>query len=184
MTTNLIDLVKQDHRELARLFDQLDRYRHRRPMLRPVLSALLIAHDRAEEDVVYPRARDAGDAEGVRRGQLEHLRTEDLLVELGRVDPDDAVFDSILTELADEADHHFRHEETEILPALRDRLAGDQLVELTETFVRSREHHFGERPGERRLTDLRQQAANISLADFADLAENDLADLLGKLADE
>lgn len=63
MTNDLIDLVKQDHREIARLFDQLDRYRHRRPMLRPVLSALLVAHDRAEEDVVYPQARDAGDVE-------------------------------------------------------------------------------------------------------------------------
>jgi hemerythrin superfamily protein len=184
MTSDLIDLVKQDHREIARLFDQLDRYRHRRAMLRPLLSALLVAHDRAEEDVVYPQARDAGDVEGIGRGQREHVRTEDLLVKLGRVDPDDAVFDSILTDLADEADHHYRHEETEILPALRDRLAEDQLVELAEAFIRSREHHFGERPGERRLTDLRRQAANIGLADFADLAENDLADLLRKLADE
>ncbi len=113
MTKDLIDLVKQDHREIARLLDQLDRYRHRRPMLRPVLSALLVAHDRAEEDVVYPPARDAGDVEGIGRGQREHLRTEDLLVNLGRVDP-----------------------------------------------------------------------AGIGLADFADLAENDLADLLRKLADE
>ena len=184
MTKDLIDLVNQDHREIARLFDQLDRHRSRRPMLRPVLSALLVAHDRAEEDVVYPRARDVGDVEGIGRGQRAHLRTEDLLVRLGRVDPDDGAFDSILTALADEADQHFRHEETEILPALRDRLAEDQLVDLAETFTRSREHHFGERPGERRLTDLRRQAANVNLADFADLAEDDLADLLRRLADE
>ncbi|TCC08424.1 hemerythrin domain-containing protein [Kribbella soli] len=184
MSKDLIDLVKQDHREIARLFDQLDRYRHRRPMLRPVLSTLLVAHHRAEEDVIYPRARDAGGAEGVGCRQREHLRTEDLLVRLGQVDPDDAVFDSILTDIADGTDHHFRREETEILPALRDRLAEDQLVELAGPFIRSRERHFGERPGERRLTDLHRQAANIGLADFADLANNDLADLLRKLADE
>ena len=184
MNKDVIDLVKQDHREMARLFDQLDRYRHRRPLLRPVLSALLVAHDRAEEDVVYPRARDAGVTEGVGCRQREHLRTEDLLVKLGLVDPDDAVFDSILTDIADGTDHHFRREETEILPALRDRLAEDQLVELAGPFIRSREHHFGERPAERRLTDLRRQAANMGLAGFADLAENDLADFLRKLADE
>ncbi|MFF0341276.1 hemerythrin domain-containing protein [Kribbella sp. NPDC004875] len=184
MTSDLIDLVEQDHREIARLFEQLDRYPHRRPMLRPALSALLVAHHRAEEEVIYPLARDAGDVQGVPCAQRDHLRTEDLLVKLGRVDPDDAVFDSILTELTEEAGRHFRREETEVLATLRDRLAEDQLGELAETFVRSREQHFGERPGERRLTDLRRQAANISLTNVSDLMENELADLLRKLADE
>jgi hemerythrin superfamily protein len=59
MAGDVIDLIMQDHREVERLLDQLDRHPARRPLLVPILSALLVAHGRAEEEEIYPVAREA-----------------------------------------------------------------------------------------------------------------------------
>jgi hemerythrin superfamily protein len=182
MAGDVIDLITQDHRELERLFDQLDRHPARRPLLVPVLSALLIAHSRAEEEEIYPVAREAGGTDDVTRSQKEHLRAEDLLVKLEQVDADDSAFDTVLTELVDVVTAHFREEERQVLPTMRERLGEEQLASLAKGFIVSREKHFGERPGDRRLSDLQQQARNIGLVAYSDLGKNELEDLLRKLA--
>jgi hemerythrin superfamily protein len=182
MAGNVIDLITQDHREIERLFDQLDRHPARRPLLVPVLSALLIAHGRAEEEEIYPVAREAGGTDEITSGQKEHLRAEDLLVKLEHADPEDSAFDTVLTELADVVTGHFREEERQILPAMRERLGEEQLASLAKAFIVSRDKHFGERPRDRRLSDMQQQARNIGLVGFSDLGKNELADLLRKLA--
>jgi len=82
---DVIDLIMQDHREVERLFDQLDRHPARRTLLVPILSV-------------------------------------------------------------------------------------------------SRDKHFGERPSDRRLSDMQQQARNVGLVGISDLAKNELEDLLRKLA--
>jgi hemerythrin superfamily protein len=182
MAADVIDLILQDHREIERLFDQLDRHPARRPLLVPILSALLIAHDRAEEEEIYPVAREAGGTDEITRSQKEHLRAEDLLVKLELADAEDSAFDTVLTELADMVTAHFREEERQVLPAMRERLGEGQMEALAKAFLSSRDKHFGERPRDRRLSDLQQQARNAGLVGFSDLAKNELADLLRKLA--
>lgn len=182
MPGNVIDLIMQDHREIERMLDQLGRHPARRPLLVPILSALLIAHGRAEEEEIYPVGGEAGETDEITRSQKEHLRAEDLLLKLVQVDFDDAAFDTVLTDLADAVCAHFREEERQVLPAMRERLGEEQLASLAKAFIVSREKHFGERPGDRRLSDLRQQARNIGLVGFSDLGKNELADLLRKLA--
>ena len=182
MDGDLIDLIMQDHREIERLFDQLDRHPARRPLLLPLLSALLVAHDRAEEEEIYPVAREAGGTDQITRSQKEHLTAEDLLVKLEQADALEATFDTVLTELVDVVTAHFREEEGQVLPLMRERLGEGQLASLAKAFIVSREKHFGERPRDRRLSDLQQQARNIGLVGFSDLGKNELADLLRKLA--
>ena len=46
----------------------------------PVVTALLVAHSRAEEAEVYPAARDeAGEADEVEHSQAEHVEAEEIL---------------------------------------------------------------------------------------------------------
>lgn len=182
MAGDVIGLIMQDHREIARLFQQLEEHPVRRPLLRPTLSALLTAHSRAEEEVVYPAARQAGGAAEIARSQQEHLRAEDLLVKLAQVDADDSAFDTVLTQLVDEVTDHIRKEETAVLPALRERLGEEQLDALAQEFITSRAKHYGELPGDERLSNLRRQASNAGLVGISDLGKNELEDLLRKLA--
>lgn len=55
---DVVDLITQDHREVEALFERLEKEPDQRPMLVPVVAALLVAHSRAEEAEVYPAARD------------------------------------------------------------------------------------------------------------------------------
>ena len=71
MPQDVVELIMQDHREVERLFDQMQSHPDQRPMLVPVVTTLLIAHSRAEEAEVYPAARDeAGESEEVAHTQL------------------------------------------------------------------------------------------------------------------
>ncbi|MGW4110824.1 hemerythrin domain-containing protein [Actinosynnema sp. NPDC004786] len=54
---DVVDLIMQDHREVERLFAELKDHPEKRPLLVPVLTAVLTAHSRAEEAEVYPVAK-------------------------------------------------------------------------------------------------------------------------------
>ncbi|MDX6250499.1 MAG: hypothetical protein QOF10_3859 [Kribbellaceae bacterium] len=182
MAADVIELIKQDHREIGRLFEQADQHPARRPLLKPSLAALLIAHDRAEEDAVYPAVREAGADDLIVRSQQEHLKTEDLLAKLTRVDADDAAFDTVLTQLSDLVTAHVKLEESDVLPALQERLDEQELGSLADEFLRSRTKHYGQLPLVRPIGVLRQQAYNAGLVGISDLAKSDLEDLLWKLS--
>ena len=63
---DVVELIKNDHREVERLFDLLQKQPATRGLNFPILCALLIAHSRAEESEVYPVAKDeAGETEEV-----------------------------------------------------------------------------------------------------------------------
>src|SRR5215218_9572262 len=83
MPTDVVELIKTDHREVERLFDLLKKQVETRALYLPVLAALLIAHSRAQESEVYPVARsEAGETDEVAHSQAEHAEAEELLVQL------------------------------------------------------------------------------------------------------
>lgn len=83
-----------------------------RALVLPAVSALLIAHSRAEESEVYPAARDeAGEADDVEHSQAEHVEAEQLLQQLAGMEPGDAGFETTLRELIDAVKHHVEEEE-------------------------------------------------------------------------
>ena len=71
MPVDVVELIKNDHREVERLFELMKQHPATRGLNFPVLSALLIAHSRAEESEVYPVATDeAGETEEVAHSQV------------------------------------------------------------------------------------------------------------------
>jgi hemerythrin superfamily protein len=185
MPGDVVDLIMQDHREVERLFDQLESNPDKRPNLLPVLTTLLTAHSRAEEAEVYPVARDeAGETEQVAHSQEEHLLADQLLAKLAGTDPATPTFDKVLSELVEAVTHHVEEEETKVLPGIRARLSEQRRTELGEAFLASRAQHLGEQPGEATKQDLVQQARNINLPGAAAMSKDDLERELKKHADE
>src|SRR4051794_18686068 len=114
---DVVDLIMQDHREVEQLFDRMKAEPDQRPMLVPVVSALLIAHSRAEEAEVYPVARDeAGIPDDVAHSQEEHAEAEQLLLRLKTLDHNSDDFHATLDELIDAVTHHVEEEESSVLP--------------------------------------------------------------------
>ncbi len=161
---DVVDLIISDHRELQDKFARMRSTPDERPMLVPVVAALLVAHSRAEEEEVYPVARDeAGESDEVAHSQEEHIEAEELLERLQDLDHTSSEFDDVLEELMEAVSHHIEEEEESVLPGLRTQLSDQRRDELGEAFIRSRDDHMGEQAGDATKEQLLQQARNAGL---------------------
>ena len=177
--SDVVDMIMADHREVERLFDVLQAEPDKRALTLPTLSALLIAHSRAEEAEVYPVAQsEAGETDEVAHSQEEHAEAEQLLKRLQGIDPDSAEFGPALDKLVKAVQHHVDEEETSVLPGIRNRIAAERRAELGAAFANSREAHLGERPGEATKAELLQQAKNADVAGASSMSKDELHDAL------
>ena len=139
MPEDVVDLIVSDHRAIAELLEQVKAEPERRPQLLASLASMLAAHSRAEEDEVYPVAREgAGDSDQVRHSYEEHEQVELLLEDARAIEPDSTQFEDKFAELEQALRHHVDEEESAILPRLRERLDAVTLEELGEAFSRRR----------------------------------------------
>ncbi|RSM63226.1 hemerythrin [Amycolatopsis sp. WAC 01376] len=176
MAGDVVDLIMQDHREVERLFGELERHPEKRPLLVPVLSSLLTAHSRAEEAEVYPAAKgEADESDEVAHGQKEHAEAEQLLVKLNGTDPGSTQFDKVLSDLVEAVTHHVKEEETTVLPKMRRELNEARRRELGEAFVTSRTSHLGDRPGEATKEELLTQARNAGVTGASKMGKEEIA---------
>jgi hemerythrin superfamily protein len=173
--SDVIDLITADHREVERLFDLLQNEPDKRELALPTLSALLIAHSRAEEAEVYPVARsEAGETEEVAHSQQEHAEAEELLERLRAIDPGSAEFGPALDELVKAVQHHVDEEESSVLPGIRDRIDDNRRAELGAAFAASREAHLGEQPGQASREELLRQARNAGVEGASSMSKDEL----------
>lgn len=175
MGPDVVDLIMADHREVERVLDIMARQPEQRAMMLPVVSALLIAHSRAEEAEVYPVARaEASATEEIIHSQDEHSQAEMLLEQLERIDPWTDEFTEMLQQLTSAVNEHVQEEESSILPMIREQLEEERRIQLGEAFVRSRAEHFGERPGQETQEELIRQAENLDLPGRASMSKSEL----------
>ena len=178
-TADVVELIKNDHREVERLFDLLQRKPATRGLNFPVLCALLIAHSRAEESEVYPIAKDeAGETEEVAHSQGEHAEAEHMLEEMTAMDFESAEFETALDELIKAVNHHVEEEESRVLPGMQQRLSTERRAELAEAFVSARTEHLGDRPGQASRDDLEQAARNAGLSGTSGSSKKELKEEL------
>lgn len=95
------------------------------------LVRLLAVHETAEEMVIYPSIQtdDEGKAIADARRQEEDLAKKQL-VDLERLDPSTAEFDSLFTEIRAAVEAHAAAEEREVFPLLERITDDDQLQRL------------------------------------------------------
>lgn len=112
LTTDVVTLLKQDHEAVKKAFEQFDSVpRDRWGTLFFDLSQLLIAHEVAEEMVVYPAIRKLdGGAEMVAPRLEEQAMAERTLVSLERLDPRS---DDFATEFASLRENVLAHAKAE-----------------------------------------------------------------------
>jgi hemerythrin-like domain-containing protein len=182
---DVVDMIMDDHREVERLFDRLKNEPDSRALVLPAVTALLVAHSRAEESEVYPAARDEADeADEVEHSQAEHVEAEGILEELAGMEPGDTGFEAKLQELIDAVKHHVDEEESSVLPGLRQRLTTDRLAELGEAFARQRAEHLGDEPGEATRDELLVQAQNAGISGASTMSKAQLKRALEAKAEE
>lgn len=174
MTSDVVDLILQDHRELDKMFETLLDEPDKRAGLVPVMITLLTAHSRAEESEVYPAAREAGGREDVEHSQKEHLEADQLAAKLAETDPASDEFPEALKKLVDAVKHHVEEEEKTVLPGMRQRMGAAELERLGQAFLSSRQEHLGDEPQDITKAQLEQQAENIDLGGTSSMTKDQL----------
>lgn len=140
---DLIDAIVDDHREVLRVFDELEQGtgdpQRRRDLTDHVITQL-VRHSVSEEMYMYPVARRMlPDGEQVVDHDLdEHAEATELMKRVEGLDSTTPEFEELLQTLMSDVRHHLEDEETDLLPRLRNACDEAELEDLGEKFVRAK----------------------------------------------
>jgi hemerythrin superfamily protein len=136
MSTDAIVLLKQDHKEVRRLFKEFqqageDATGRKGRIVEQIIEALTV-HTYIENECMYPETRQllpelTGD---VLESYEEHHVADLLVAELAAMSPDEERFDAKTTVLIESVSHHMEEEEQDWFPKVRAGLGRKQLQEM------------------------------------------------------
>lgn len=136
MSTDAIVLLKGDHKDIRKVFNEFektgDRAHVAQGRLVDRMIELLTVHTYIENEVMYPRVRQLlPDLEDdVLESYEEHHVADLLVVELAALKPTDERFTAKTTVLIENVRHHMDEEEQEWFPRVREGLGRKVLQEL------------------------------------------------------
>lgn len=144
MSTDAIVLLKQDHKEIRRLFREFqqageDATARKGKLVDQIIEALTV-HTYLENEVMYPRVRELLPdlEEDVLESYEEHHVADLLVVELAAMKPSAERFDAKTTVLIENVSHHIEEEEEEWFPKVRDGLGRKALQEIGAEMLAAR----------------------------------------------
>jgi len=140
--TDIIDLVLQDHHDVAELFDNLQAAKgaDAQATLFAQVKETLERHASAEEKVLYPRVRkDAPEGrEEVKDAKEEHDEIRESLKEVEEHEAGTELFRLAVAQLVATTKHHVGVEEAELLPDFRAHSEAAEREELGQRFVEAK----------------------------------------------
>ena len=144
MSTDAIVLLKEDHREIRKLFRDFqsagENATARKGQVVKRIIELLTVHTYIENEVMYPRVRELlPDLEDdVLESYEEHHVADVLVSELFAMKPSDERFDAKTTVLIESVTHHMEEEEQDWFPKVRDGLGRKALQEIGADMEKAR----------------------------------------------
>ena len=145
MSTDAIVLLREDHRQVRKLFTRFERAgedaRAEKGDIVDQVIELLTVHTYLENEIMYPRVRQlVPDLEDDILESYEEHHVADLLVaELAAMEPGDERFTAKTTVLIENVRHHMDEEENEWFPQVREHLGRKQLQQLGAQMIALRE---------------------------------------------
>jgi hemerythrin-like domain-containing protein len=143
MAEDVIAVLTKDHREVEQMFAEFESLerggmadsggvrKQQRDIADKVIMEL-VRHSVAEEEYLYPAAREhlPNGGEIADRELREHAEAEETMNSLDGMDPDNPEFTQRMHTLMQEIRQHVQEEEGELFPALRSSMSQQQLDEL------------------------------------------------------
>ena len=136
MSTDAIVLLKDDHKEIRKVFkdfeDAGENAKATQGRLVDKMLELLTVHTYIENEVMYPRVRELLPdlQDDVDESYEEHHVADLLVMELASMKPGDDRFDAKTTVLIENVRHHIEEEEQEWFPKVREGLGRKALQDL------------------------------------------------------
>jgi hemerythrin-like domain-containing protein len=144
MSNDAIVLLKNDHKEIKRLFREFEKAGDNATVakgktVRKVIE-LLTVHTYLENEIMYPQVRELLPEveDDVLESYEEHHVADVLCMELWTMDPGHERFDAKTTVLIENVEHHIEEEEDEWFPKVRDGLGRKKLQEIGQQMADKR----------------------------------------------
>ena len=136
MSNDAIVLLKNDHKDVKKLFRQFEKAGEnatatKGALVRKIIEMLTI-HTYLENEIMYPQVRALLPEveDDVLESYEEHHVADVLCMELWSMDPSDEHFDAKTTVLIENVEHHIEEEEDEWFPQVRAGLSRKQLQDI------------------------------------------------------
>jgi hemerythrin superfamily protein len=131
---NALDLLKQQHEEVSKLFKKFEKLEEgdiaERRELFVMIADRLSAHAAIEEQFFYPSIKTDKTEDLVREAVEEHLAVKRIIADLLEMEPADENYTAKMKVLMENVEHHVEEEETELFKLVRKVLNEDQLLAL------------------------------------------------------
>jgi hemerythrin superfamily protein len=135
-TTDILELLEQQHKEVDELFARLESSKGDRQALFLELADKLAAHAAAEEKVFYPSVMTTETSDLLHESVEEHVSIKRVLTDLLALGTDDPAFMARLSVLKEQVTHHaHKEEESKLFPKLRSALTRDERAALGNEFL-------------------------------------------------
>ncbi|HET9872186.1 MAG TPA: hemerythrin domain-containing protein [Propionibacteriaceae bacterium] len=141
MSTDAIVVLRDDHKEMRRLFRAFssagdDADKERGEIATKIIEALT-AHTYIENEIMYPEVRKLlpGLEDDILESYEEHHVADVLTMELAAMKPSDERFTAKMTVLIENVTHHMDEEEQDWFPKVRAGLGRKQLTEIGERLL-------------------------------------------------
>lgn len=190
-----LTLIINDHRIVDQLFTEYESASDSDVKLRLVAKMIeeLTVHAWVEERELYPvieRKLDNGE-ELSQHAVQEHNEAREVLADLERTKVSDKAFDEKVRELIDDVRHHVEEEESDLLPALGDKLNKSDMQDLamrikqaksTAPVSPSLEHQTGGNgsSAEASKGELYEQAQKLGVEGRSRMSKDELAEEVDK----
>lgn len=132
MARDAIEVLTTDHREVERLFEQVQSESAGKEQTVEKIVRELSIHDAIERELLYPAVKDKLSSGGERLAEHsldEHEEVAALLAEIESTE-DQAQRDSLLQRVISDVKRHVAEEEQQIFPQLRSTMGQEELAEL------------------------------------------------------
>jgi len=144
MSTDAIVLLKNDHKEIRKLFTQFEKAGENahaaKGKLVDRMIELLTQHTYIENEVMYPEVRrllpDLED--DILESYEEHHVADVLVMELAALKPGDERFEAKTTVLIENVRHHMDEEEQDWFPKVREGLGRKTIQEIGAEMIKAR----------------------------------------------
>ena len=144
MSTDAIVLLKEDHKEVRKLFREFQAadegaHKAKGDLVDRIIEALTV-HTYIENEVMYPRVRAlVPDLESdILESYEEHHVADVLCAELSALAPDSERFDAKTTVLIETVTHHIEEEEGDWFPKVRTALGRKDLQDIGAQLMQAR----------------------------------------------
>jgi hypothetical protein len=141
---NGIDLLEQDHQEVEEWFDEYEKLQEdddRKGELSEKICLALKVHAQIEEEIFYPRAREATkDNDLIDEALVEHATVKHLIGEIEDMEVGEELYDAKIRVLGEMVKQHIKEEEEELFPEVQSAKMdleelGKELAERKEELV-------------------------------------------------